>query len=140
MKRPPMKVLRVLQALVGAMDTLTGVLLVVAPAHTLRLMGIREVPESMTMVSWVGVFVFAVGLSYFLVGWKGERAEDLAEWRMQWKLTGVVRLAVGTFVAWRIVAGDLESTWKTVALTDFVVAGAQFLGLGRGWLSRGSEP
>ena len=134
MKRASLKILRVVQALVGAMDTLTGVLLVAAPAFTLRLMGIREVPESLAMVSWVGIFVFAVGLSYFLVNWRGESAADLAGWRMQWKITGVVRLAVGTFVAWQIVAGGLETTWKTVAMTDFLVAGAQFLGLAQGWL------
>ncbi len=86
------------------------------------------------MVSWVGVFVFAVGVSYFLVSWRSDGESDLAAWRMQWKMTGVARLAVGSFVAWQIVAGGLEATWNTVALTDFLVAGAQFAGLGLGWL------
>jgi hypothetical protein len=134
MKKPSLKTLRVCQVLVGTMDTLTGVLLVAAPDFTLRLMGIRDVPESLTMVSWVGVFVLAVGASYFLINWRSESETDLAGWRMQWKITGVARLVVGTFVAWHILAGGLESTWQSVALTDFVVAGAQFLGLAQGWL------
>lgn len=137
MRTPSLRSLRIVQALVGAMDTLTGVLLVFAPAWTLRLMGIRDIPESLTMVSWVGIFVFAVGLSYFLINWAGEATADLSAWRMQWKITGAVRLAVGTFVAWQIMKGNLEPTWKTVAITDLVVAGAQFLGLGWGWLEKG---
>ena len=43
-------------------------------------------------------------------------------------------MAVGTFVAWQVMAGGLETTWNSVALTDFLVAGAQLLGLGQGWL------
>ena len=55
------------QLAVGAMDSVTGVLLVVAPIFTLRMMSVKEEVASSLMVSWVGVFVLSVGLSYFFV-------------------------------------------------------------------------
>ena len=134
MIRPSLKALRWVQVLLGSMDTLTGVLLVFAPAVTLKLMGITHVEGSLTMVSWVGVFVFSVGASYFLVGWGSGGDEALAAWRMQWKMSALVRIAVGCFVLWKLITGELEPAWWSVALTDLVVAAGQILGLRQGWL------
>lgn len=132
MKNPSRKALRILQVLLGTMDCLTGLLLMVAPVWTVKLMGIRSAVEWPVMLSWVGAFVFAVGLTYFLVGW----GDDEEGWRTQWRMSAVVRMVIGVFVVWKLVSGELEMAWLTVALTDLVVAGMQMLGLRWGWLGR----
>jgi hypothetical protein len=134
MIKPSKKILRLVQVLVGSMDTLTGLLLIFLPAATLKLMGIPALEGGVTMLSWVGVFVFGVGVSYFLVcvGEEGEGA--WGAWRMQWKMTALVRIAVGSFVLWKIGMGALDAAWWTVAGTDFLVAGGQLWGLWQGWL------
>ena len=115
-------------AAVGAMDALTGLLLVVAPAVTLRLLGI-EPPgaEALVFLSWMGVFVGAVGLSYGLVLLNRRRGSTV------WMVTALVRVLVGVFVVCRIAAGDLVVGWGVVAVTDLVVAGVQLAVLRAGW-------
>jgi hypothetical protein len=114
---------------VGACDASTGLLLVIAPVWTLHLMGIETLPEPADIISFVGIFVFAVGLSYFLVN-----SDDLAGWKMQWKITALVRLLVAVFLLWKIMVTGWEIRWVSVLLTDLVVASIQILGLKRGWL------
>jgi hypothetical protein len=111
------------------MDTVTGVLLVTAPLATLALMGITEAPASPEFLSWVGVFVLAIGLSYFLVGGIPRTEAAAAGWRMQWKITALARFAVAAFVVTKFATGDLELAWLSVAATDAVVAVLQVIGL-----------
>ena len=113
----------------GTMDAFTGLLLVFAPAMTLRLLGI-EPPgqDALVFLSWIGVFVGAVGLSYGLALINPRRGATV------WTFTALVRTLVGIFVSCRIAAGDLALPWALVAVADLAVAGFQFAALrGRWW-------
>ena len=113
---------------VGAMDAVTGLLLVVAPALVLKLLGIAAPsPDALVFLSWMGVFVAGVGLSYgFVVG-------DPRRGPTVWMITSLVRILVGIFVLWRIADGSLVPLWAAVAVTDLVVAGGQLAMLRAGW-------
>ena len=112
----------------GAMDAVTGLLLVVAPATVLKLLGITPPsPDALVFLSWMGVFVAGVGLSYGLVLGDRRRGPTV------WQFTSLVRILVGIFVLCRIADGSLVPLWAAVALTDLVVAGGQLAMLRAGW-------
>jgi len=123
-----LKFIRLWSLAVGGMDACTGLLLVFAPAQTLRLMQVPEVaPAALIFLSWMGVFIGSVGLSYALV-LKGSREAETV-----WTFTTVVRLAVAFFLVVEICSGKLPSAWLLVALTDGVVALGQWAVLRAGW-------
>ena len=114
---------------VGSMDALTGLLLVIAPAGVLRLLKI-EAPsaDALVFLSWIGVFVMAVGLSYGLaLGRHRGRGETV------WAFTALVRMLVALFLTVKIVGGALDSAWAVVALSDASVAVVQIVILRKGW-------
>ena len=121
--------LKLFQWAVGACDACTGILLVFAPLWTLQLMGMKNIPDPADIVSFVGVFVMAVGLSYFLVN-----AAEPKGWKMQWKITALVRLSVACFLSWKIFGQGWEMPWVTVLVTDLVIAAVQLAGLKQGWI------
>lgn len=106
----------------GLMDGLTGVLLMVCPALTFRLMGISCPEECHLFASYLGVFVFSVGAAHFLAGSFPADAVARERWKTIWRLTSIVRLCVAGFVSVRILSGHLEPAWASVAATDFCVA------------------
>lgn len=113
----------------GGMDAATGLLLIVAPGMVLRLLSIPPpLPESLVFLSWIGVFVMAVGLSY---GWalSGSRAAGETVWRS----TALVRMLVAVFLAMQITRGSLHPMWAIVAASDAAVAIVQIIILRRGW-------
>jgi hypothetical protein len=114
---------------VGTMDALTGLLLVTAPGFVLQLLKIAPPSaDALVFLSWIGVFVMAVGLSYgFALGSHRGRGETV------WAFTALVRVLVAVFVVVRIVGGSLEAAWGMVALSDFSVAVVQILILRKGW-------
>ncbi len=119
---------------VGLMDTLTGLLLVFVPAVTLRLMGVPAIPDkSLVFLSWMGVFIAGVGMSYWLV-LRGRREAETV-----WIFTATVRFLVTLFLAWKITAGDLPAIWMLVAITDGVVAAGQWAMLRAGFW-KGDRP
>ncbi|MCU0781473.1 MAG: hypothetical protein MUF04_10295 [Akkermansiaceae bacterium] len=110
------------------MDALTGLLLVAAPAETLCLLGIRPPgAEALVYLSWMGVFVGAVGLSY------GLALLDPRRGPVVWAFTALVRVLVGAFVIARVASGELVMNWLVVAATDLLVAVVQCWGLKAGW-------
>ena len=121
-------------AAVGLMDALTGVLLVVAPAWVVRLLGM-EPPggEALVYLAWIGVFVGAVGLSYVRVWLDGQGG------RTVWWFTAWVRGLVGLFVWVRIAAGDLAVMWAVVAVADWSVAAVQVWVLRARWWEEVAE-
>jgi hypothetical protein len=120
----------------GLSDTLTGVLLLFAPAWTLHLMGVTQVPQPVFFVSYIGVFVFCVGASYLWVPVSRWTAGSPAAcWRTQWFLTALFRSAVALFILSEIAVGAMEHAWVAVAVTDAVFAAIQFIGLRRNWLA-----
>lgn len=113
------------QLLAGAGDALTGILLVLAPGFALRAMGIRHPPADLIAVSFVGAFVFSVGLSYLLFLRRPASAERIAAVRALWLVTGVQRICIALFVAMAVLARSLELAWSLVSAYDASIAAFQ---------------
>ena len=111
------KFLRYWSVAVGSMDALTGLLLIFVPALVLRMLGITPpAGEVLVFISWVGVFVMSVGLSYGLALGKRGWGEAV------WIFTSLVRIMVAVFLTTRILDGSLAKAWALVALADASVA------------------
>ncbi|MBL9213058.1 MAG: hypothetical protein JNL92_21530 [Opitutaceae bacterium] len=122
MKRPhAASWIRLYAVAVGAMDFATGLALLAAPAFTLGLMG-AVVPgvESLGFIRLIGVFVGAVGASYF-VAWRGTPAAL----RAVLGFTLLVRASVGTFTGVAVAVGLFDRGWLMVTVTDLGCAAVQ---------------
>jgi hypothetical protein len=115
---------------VGSMDACTGILLMFFPAVTLRLMGLTALSaEAQVFLSWMGAFVFSVGVSYFLaLGSQAQRSGETI-----WKSTALVRTVIACYVTTQVIRGTLEPLWLTVAATDGIVALGQWYGIRKQW-------
>ncbi len=113
----------------GAMDALTGLLLILAPKQVLGLLKIAPPsPDALVFLSWIGVFVMAVGLSYGMaLGKRRSRSETV------WAFTALVRMMVAVFLTIKITGGTLPSAWAMVAVSDGMVALVQVVILRKGW-------
>lgn len=120
---------------VGSMDALTGLLLIFAPDLVLRLLKI-EAPSSDAMVflSWIGVFVMAVGLSYGLALGKHRGAGQAV-----WTFTALVRILVTVFLIIQITKENMALAWAAVAFSDGVVALVQMVIIRKGWWREASR-
>jgi hypothetical protein len=121
------------QLLTGLSDTVTGLLLLFAPALTLSLMRLHSAEDALSFISYIGAFVLSVGLAclygaYLTIPPAIERLEVV------WLLTAITRALVAIFVITKVLTGGLEPGWITVAVTDGIFAILQFLGLAKGWL------
>jgi hypothetical protein len=123
------KFLKFWSVAVGSMDALTGVLLIFAPAQVLQLLKI-EAPSSDAMIflSWIGVFVMAVGLSYGLALGKRRGAGEAV-----WLFTSLVRVCVAVFLIIQITREIMAPAWVVVALSDGMVALVQMVILRKRW-------
>ena len=119
------------QILTGLSDGGTGLLLVFAPALTLRLMKLHVAPEAMPFLSYVGVFVLSVGIACVYGATVIDRPEKI---EVVWLLTALTRALIAAFVLAKIASGILEPGWITVAITDALFASIQAVGLAKGWL------
>jgi hypothetical protein len=137
MNVPPRRWLILYQYIAGLCDTGTGLLLIVAPAWTLRLMGLTIIPRPVVFVRYIGVFVLSVGLTYLWAAarWPLTSRAHLG-WSAQWKITALVRTLVAVFVVGQVASSTLESRWISVALSDGAFAAIQWIGLRKGWLER----
>lgn len=124
------------QILTGLSDTSTGLLLLFAPALTLRLMELHAAPASLPFLSYVGAFVLSIGIACFYGAILALRPAMSEKLEVVWLLTGITRALVAAFVLFSILHKSLETGWVTVALTDGFLALLQFYGLSRGWLKR----
>lgn len=113
---------------VGAMDAMTGLLLVLCPALVLRLLGVGGFPaDSLVYMSWIGAFVLSVGLGYGFVLRGTEAAKAV------WCVTALARAIVCVFIVAQVAMGKLVAPWLLVAATDGIVACVQVLGLKAKW-------
>jgi hypothetical protein len=121
--------LKIWSVMVGAMDALTGLLLILAPASVLRVLRIEAPsPDAMVFLSWIGVFVMAVGLSYGLaLGKHRGRGETV------WMFTALVRTLVAVFLVIQITRETMAPAWLAVALSDGLVAMVQMVVVRKGW-------
>jgi hypothetical protein len=122
------------QLLTGLSDSLTGVLLIVSPALTLRLMGLQADPTALPFLSYIGAFVLSVGIACLYGGLLATRPDNSQKLEVVWLLTAITRVLVALFVASGIYAGKLEPGWSTVAISDGSFALVQTIGLWKGWL------
>lgn len=121
------------QWVTGLSDTMTGVLLCVAPEFTLRLMGLHSSGEIAPYLACIGAFVFSIGLAglYGVVLFEYESFERL---EVVWLLTGFSRSAVAIYIFKAVLAGSLEHGWMCVAAFDGLCVVVQAIGLRQRWL------
>lgn len=115
-------------AAVGLMDAVTGLLLIFVPVLVLKLLGIDPPSaDALVFVSWMGVFITGVGLSYaFALGRKtcGETV---------WAFTAMIRILVAFFLTVEIINGRLVPNWGLVGFCDAFVGVLQIVILRLGW-------
>lgn len=113
---------------VGAMDAITGLLLIVAPGLVLGVLGIaKPSPDALVFLSWMGVFICGVGLSYGLALGRRSRGETV------WVFTALIRAMVAVFLTVKIMQGSLAPAWAVVGVSDALVAVVQITILRAGW-------
>ena len=126
------------QLLTGLSDTSTGLLLLIAPELTLKLMKLHVAAQTLPFLSYIGVFVLSVGIACLYGAWSAAKVAP-ADLRQQtrlevvWLLTGITRALVAVFVVIKVASGVLEAGWFSVAMTDGAFALIQFIGLAKGW-------
>ncbi|KAA6456482.1 hypothetical protein DYQ86_25455 [Acidobacteria bacterium AB60] len=123
------------QSIAGLSDTATGAMLCVAPQFTLRLMGVSAPAAADPYLSWIGAFVFAVGIAYLYGAMLIALDAPAERIEIVWLLTAMIRSAVAIYVLKAILADQLSSGWMTVAIFDGVCALIQAIGLRKRWLS-----
>ena len=131
----PFRWLPAYQWLAGLCDTATGLLLVFAPAWTLKLMAVQMPPQPMAFASFVGAFVLSVGLAYFYAARLPLTLANASRWQAVWFLTALTRTLVAVFLTSQIIIGRMEHAWLAVAFTDGALAAFQWTGLSLGWLN-----
>lgn len=115
---------------VGSMDACTGILLIFFPTMTLQLMGLAPVSqEAQVFLSWMGGFVFSVGVSYYLAA----GTKHALQGETIWKSTALVRAVIACFVTTQVLRGNLEPLWLSVAFTDGIIAIVQGIGIKKHW-------
>lgn len=120
--------IRIWSVAMGAMDAMTGLLLVFFPGQVLKLLGIGlPSADALVFLSWIGVFVCGVGLSYGLA--LGRRSQGEAVWMF----TALVRSMVAVFLLIQILSAALVPAWGLVAFSDAAVALVQVVILRLGW-------
>lgn len=123
------KFLKFWSVAVGSMDAITGLLLIFVPGLVLRLLKIEAPsPDAMVFLSWIGVFVMAVGLSYGLALGKRRGAGEAV-----WMFTSLARILVAVFLVSQITLANMSPAWMVVALSDGLVALVQMVILRKGW-------
>lgn len=122
------------QVVTGLSDTLTGILLCVAPALTLRMMGIHAPTDALPYIGYIGAFVLSVGLACLY----GARIVCIPSYadrlEIVWFLTALSRAAVALYLLPEISIGNFQPAWMSVVLFDGSCALIQAIGLRRGWL------
>jgi hypothetical protein len=127
------------QLLTGCCDTATGALLMIAPELTLRLMGLHADAGAFVYVSFIGAFVFSVGLACLYGALVAIRRGNRTKLEVVWLLTAITRASVAIFVAGRVLVGSLDPGWLTVAAADGACVLIQAIGLHKGWLARAAR-
>jgi hypothetical protein len=123
------------QLIAGVSDASTGVLLIAAPVFTVRMMGVSVPHDAAPFLSFIGAFVFAVGISYLYGAMLIHRTGAVPRLEAVWLLTAIIRSSVAIFILAAVLTRTLAFGWMTIALFDGICALIQARGLRRGWLS-----
>ena len=122
------------QVAAGACDTVTGILLLVAPQLALKLMRVNQTSSDPIFISFVGAFVLSVGMTYLMFARIPTSESLLGAARAAWLITAIERLCVGLFVLIAIMAGRLDLSWCSVTVVDLSLGGIQLIGLRKRWI------
>ena len=112
------KIILSVTLLVGAMDTLTGLLLMFLPEITIGLMGITIPYTDWIFIRFVGAFVFGVGSTYLIGFISSTVFNNWNELRSIWKITAWIRFSICVFTSITIIGGWIDPAWIGVPLTD----------------------
>jgi hypothetical protein len=123
------------QLLIGLSDTLTGALLIIAPESALVLMRLHPPADALPFLSFIGAFVFSVGLACLYGALVTIRHGSPCKVEVVWLLTAITRASVASFVAAQILTRTLEAGWLTVVISDGACVLIQAIGLRKGWLA-----
>jgi len=123
------------QLLIGLSDTMTGALLIVAPAFTLRLMRLHASADALPFLSFIGAFVLSVGLACFYGALVTIRRGTPSKVEVVWLLTAITRASVAIFVGEQILTHELEAGWLSFTFSDVACVLIQSIGLRKGWLA-----
>jgi hypothetical protein len=129
------RILIVYQLLIGFSDTMTGALLMTVPTFTLGWMHLHAPENALIYLSFIGAFVFSVGLSCLYGAYLMIHRESQYKLEAVWLLTAIIRASVAIFVITQILTHTLETGWITVAITDGACVLIQAMGLRKGWLA-----
>ncbi len=123
------------QLLTGISDTSTGALLMIAPAFALRLMHLSTPSDALTYISFIGAFVFSVGLACFYGAFLAYHKGNRTRLEIVWLLTAFTRAGVAIFVIEQVLVNTLEAGWSMIAVFDGACVLIQAIGLRKGWLA-----
>ena len=123
------------QLLTGISDTCTGALLIVAPGLTLALMRVDAPAGQLVFISYIGAFVFAVGLCCLYGARLILRGDIRRQLGTVWLLTALMRASVAVFVTVQVLGSMLPAGWIAVAAFDGACVLIQAAGLRKGWTS-----
>lgn len=119
---------------VGSMDAVTGLLLIFVPSLVLKLLGVgAPSADALVFLSWMGVFIAGVGLSYAMALGRRSRGETV------WEFTAMIRIMVAVFLTIRILDGTLAANWALVGGCDGMVGVFQLVILRLGWWKEVAE-
>ncbi|MGA7158153.1 MAG: hypothetical protein WBY53_14970 [Acidobacteriaceae bacterium] len=133
----PRQLLFLYQILLTLSDTTTGLLLLIVPAFTLRLMHLHPPPlndPALPYLSYIGAFVLSTGLACLYGAWITTAPTFTPKLEVVWLLTALTRGCVSLFVFTAVFSNKLETGWLTVAISDGLFAALQLIGLTRNWL------
>ena len=103
-----LRLLLAYQLLTGLSDGSTGLLLLFAPALTLRLMGLHVAVDALPFLSYIGAFVLSVGIACFYGASLVGHRDGNAKLEVVWLLTAITRGLVAVFVVTQILPGGLR--------------------------------
>lgn len=122
------------QILTGLSDSLTGILLIFAPALTLHLMQVKAPNDALVYVSYIGAFVLSTGVACLYGASLVTPTHISIKLEVVWLLTAITRGLIALFVLVHIFSGSLEVAWASVAASDGFFSLLQLFGLTKGWL------
>ena len=109
--------------LAGLLDTFTGVVLIIRPDIILSIMGASEISMPDIFLRYVGVFVMATGLTYFISFLHAYYCITYIQLSLViWTTSSLVRLCVAGFVFSQVYLGTLSVSWLLVASSDLTLA------------------
>lgn len=115
-----------LNPLIGLCDALTGLGLLLSPSFILQLLGIEVAQDSLVYLQYIGAFVFAVGLSYFIPYCVADHLCSREQRILYtWIVTSLFRLCIASFVLLQVILEGLVINWLIVAMSDALLAGLQ---------------